>query len=122
VAPLIHLTAGGVQMLRDNGIQSVAVLSAKKEFEGCFSVTDVLKALVRTLRLEHKRQSFDMEGGDAAAALAAIFRGPVAKVMHAGDLWYLQQQDSSVLDAIKDMLKRRVRGPRSACAHARRTR
>ena len=31
-----------------------------------------------------------MGSDDAAAALKRIYEGPVSKVMHAGDLWYLQ--------------------------------
>ena len=38
-----------------------------------------------------------------------ILDAPVREAMHAGDLWYMQGQDATVLDAVKDMLQRRVR-------------
>ena len=80
-----------VQMMKAANVLSVPVLGpGSKQFSGCFSITDVLKALVTTLRLEIKRNSFDMGGDDAAAALKRIYEDPVSKIMHAGDLWYLQ--------------------------------
>lgn len=89
---------------------SMPVVDGKGAFSGCFSVTDVLKALVTALKLEKQRQSFDMKAEDSANALRRIRAGPVSAVMHTGDLWYVQGQEKepSVMDAVKDMLQRRA--------------
>lgn len=87
---------------------SVPVVDGKGSFSGCFSVTDVLKALVTSLKLEKERQSFDMKAEDSANALRRIRKGPVSAVMHTGDLWYVQGQEPTVMDAVKDMLQRRA--------------
>ena len=75
----LHLA---VQMLREHNILSVPVIGADgRSFSGCFSITDVLKMLVRSLRLENRRQSFDMRGNDAARALQ-VRRPPFAANPH----------------------------------------
>ena len=102
-----------LQVLKQANILSTPVTGPNNQFCGVFSVTDVLKALVKALKLEKARSSFDMRADDAARALLKIYQGTVAAVMHPGDLWYIEGQDATVLDAVRDMLQRRQVGRRT---------
>eukprot|EP01025_Chloroclados_australasicus_P064398 TRINITY_DN8604_c0_g1_i2.p2 TRINITY_DN8604_c0_g1~~TRINITY_DN8604_c0_g1_i2.p2 ORF type:complete len:388 (-),score=56.71 TRINITY_DN8604_c0_g1_i2:178-1248(-) len=96
-----------LQVLQSKNVLSIPVVDANDQFSGVLSVADVLRALVNDLNLANTRRSFDMDASSVTSAMAAIFRRPVAKVMHSGDLWYLEGHDqASVMDAVKDMLMR----------------
>jgi CBS domain-containing protein len=95
-------------VLRQANILSLPVVGDKNSFSGCISITDVLKALVMALKLENQRQSFDMKAEDGAKAMQRIFSSPVTKFMHTGELWLIQGQNPTVMDAVKDMLQRRA--------------
>jgi CBS domain-containing protein len=95
-------------VLREANILSLPVTGSKGSFSGCVSVTDILKALVTALKLERQRQSFDMKAEDGARAMQRIYSSPVTSVMHTGELWLIQDQNPTVMDAVKDMLQRRA--------------
>lgn len=46
------------------------------------------------------------DASQAAPVLKKLYAAPVSEVMHAGEIWYIQGQDPSVMDAVKDMLLR----------------
>lgn len=56
------------------------------------------------LRLNRSRASFDASA--IPSVLPRIFSRPVSKLMHNGQLWYVNGPDPSVLDAVKDMVLR----------------
>lgn len=100
-----HTVEEALQVLADSRILSVPVLDKDQEYVGCLSVGDVLKFAINSFAPTLLSEEWVADNGDVLEhELSRVWKNIqeeyIAKILHAGDVWYRGDVTSTLLDVV----------------------